>query len=228
MAAATGKVNWFAIWTSIIVAVIAIGIGASVIVANNMANDPGTRPTAEGIDQETGAVSVGTGKDTVDTYIDFMCPVCNGFEEAYGEQLQTLAKDGDITLKLHPVAILNRMSQGTNYSTRAANAFYCVADTKPDAALDFMGALFKNQPQENTTGLSDEQLVGLAKDAGADIQSCQADAKYEKFVTTMTKKMPTDPTSGNAVTPSIVVNGTNTPLSEIGASQTYFTDKFSK
>ncbi len=228
MAAASGKVNWFAIWTSIIVAVIAIGIGASVIIANNISNDPGTRPSAEAIDQETGAVAIGGGKDTVDTYIDFMCPVCNGFEQAYGEQLQKLAADDKITLKLHPVAILDRMSQGTNYSTRAANAFYCVADSKSDAVLPFMAALFQNQPQENTAGLTDEQLVEFAKTSGADIQSCQADKKFEKFVGVMTKKMPSDPESGRTGTPSIVINDEYTQLAEIGASETYFTDKFGK
>ena len=63
----------------------------------------------------------------MDTYVDFMCPVCNQFEQAYGEAIQGLVDDGTITLNIHPISILDRASQGTEYSTRAANAMYCVA-----------------------------------------------------------------------------------------------------
>ena len=76
---------------------------------------------------ETGAIAVGDGENTLDTYIDFMCPVCNQFEQAYGETIQSLVDDGTITLNIHPISILDRESQGTEYSTRAANAMYCVA-----------------------------------------------------------------------------------------------------
>ena len=232
MATAVRKVNWFAIWTSIIVVVIVIGVGVAVVVANNMSNDPGTRPTASNIDTETGAVSVGKGEDQVDTYIDFMCPICGEFEGVYGEQLQTLAAEDKITLNLHPVAILDRFSQGTAYSTRAANAFYCVADTDGKAVLPFMSALFENQPAENSSGLTDDELIKYAKDAGADIATCQTPEegsklrKFEKFVGVMTKAMPADPASGGQGTPTVTINGEYTTLGTIGASGTFFTDKF--
>ena len=56
-----------------------------------------------------------------------MCPVCNQFEQLYGPEIQNLVDDGTITLGIHPIAILDRLSQGTEFSTRAANAMYCVA-----------------------------------------------------------------------------------------------------
>ncbi|WP_052460299.1 DsbA family protein [Microbacterium gorillae] len=228
MATAARKTNWFAIWTTIIVAVIVVGVGAAVVIANNISNSPGQAPSAASVDAKTGAVRVGEAdaKDTVATYIDFMCPICNQFEGVYGAQLKELAQKGDIALDLHPVAILDSQSMGTNYSTRAANAFYCVADTAESAVLPFMSTLFTNQPSEGTAGLTDEQLIQYAKDAGADIATCQTGKKYEKFVTAMTKQMPADPTTGRRGTPTIVINGKYTSLSDIGASQTYFTDKF--
>ena len=81
---------------------------------------------------ETGAVVVGSGSQTLDTYIDFMCPICNKFEETYGDEILDLVNNGTITLNIHPIAILDRYSQGTAFSTRAANAMYCVAENDPD------------------------------------------------------------------------------------------------
>src|SRR5699024_12404568 len=53
-------------------------------------------------------------------------------------------------LNLHPISILDRASQGTEYSTRAANAAYCVADEDGEAAYTFIDLLFRNQPAEAT------------------------------------------------------------------------------
>ncbi|MFT2633376.1 DsbA family protein, partial [Escherichia coli] len=49
----------------------------------------------------------------MDTYIDFMCPICNSFEQSYGPTLQQLVDDGKITLNIHPISILDAQSQGT-------------------------------------------------------------------------------------------------------------------
>ena len=92
----------------------------------------------------------------MDTYIDFMCPICNQFEQSYGTAIQGLVDDGTITLGIHPIAILDRSSQGTKYSTRAANAMYCVAVADADAVMPFMQAMYANQPQEGSTGLTDD------------------------------------------------------------------------
>lgn len=206
--AAAGKTNWFAIWVSVaVVAVVALVI-ALVVWMNNAATDPGTPPTGSGIDQSTGAVVVGSGDQTLDTYIDFMCPVCNQFEQSYGESILDLVNDGTITLNIHPISILNRLSQGTDYSTRAANAMYCVAEADPDAAVPFMQAMFEKQPAENSTGLTDDEILEIVKTAGVTgIDSCVTDGTYNKFVTSMTEKTPLAPGATGIGTPTIVVNG---------------------
>jgi protein-disulfide isomerase len=210
MAADARKTNWFAIWVSIAVVVVLVLVAALVVWMNNSAvnPDPGTAPEAANIDSETGAISVGDGPDTLATYIDFMCPVCNDFEQIYGEAIQGLVDDGAITHDIHPIAILDRYSQGTEYSTRAANAMYCVAAADGTAAVPFMQAMFANQPAEGSTGLSDEQILAIAAAVGVtDIDACVNDGEYADFVTAMTDETPVAPGAAGIGTPTIVVNG---------------------
>lgn len=201
-AAAQGKTNWFAVGISIAVVVVLVVLGVVVVWLNNQATDAGPAPKGDLVNSETGALTYGDGPDTVAVYIDFMCPICNSFEQQYGEQLQQAAADGKITLEYHPIAILDHYSQGAEYSSRSAAAMFCVAENNPDQALDYMQSLFTNQPAENTTGLTDEQLAGLAEEVGAtDSTSCIADSTFEKFGAAQA--------SANEIqgTPTIEVNG---------------------
>jgi protein-disulfide isomerase len=211
MAAAARKVNWFAIWVSIGVVVALVVVAGIVVLLNNQATGgggTGETPKASNINSDTGAILVGTGDSTMDTYIDFMCPICNQFEQAYGEAIQGLVDDGTITLGIHPIAILDDKSQGTEYSTRAANAMYCVAVQDAEAAVPFMQAMYQNQPQEGSTGLTDEQILQIASGAGVTgIDSCVKDGRYSSYVTTMTEKTPVQPGAGGIGTPTIAING---------------------
>ncbi len=169
---------------------------------------PGQHPDAAVINQETGAITVGDGAGTMDTYIDFMCPVCNQFEQAYGEAIQSLVDDGTITLNIHPISILDRASQGTEYSTRAASAMYCVAAADGSAAVPFMQAMYANQPAEGSTGLTDEQILAIAAGVGVTgIDSCVNDGTYKGYVTAMTEKTPVAPSAQGIGTPTIAING---------------------
>jgi protein-disulfide isomerase len=177
---------------------------------NNSAStpDPVVTPEAAVIDAETGAIVVGDGENTMDTYIDFMCPVCNQFEQIYGEAISGLVEDGTITHNIHPISILDRVSQGTEYSTRAANAMYCVAAADGTAAVPFMQAMFANQPAEGTAGLTNEQILEIAGGVGVTgIDACVNDGEYSGFVTAMTEKTPVAPGAGGIGTPTIAVNG---------------------
>ena len=210
MAATARKTNWFAIWVSVAVVVVLIAVGALVVWMNNAAvsPDPVVTPDAAVINAETGAIAVGDGDQTMDTYIDFMCPVCNQFEQAYGAAIQGLVDDGTITLNIHPISILDRASQGTEYSTRAANAMYCVAAADGTAAVPFMQAMFANQPEEGSTGLTDEQILAIAAGVGVTgIDACVNDGEYSGFVTAMTEKTPVAPGASGIGTPTIAING---------------------
>lgn len=182
-AAAKSNTNWFAIGISIAVVVVLVALAGLVVVLNNQASSPGPDPVAnDTFDPETGAVSVGDGDDTVAVFVDFMCPVCNSFEQQFGEALESAADDGRITLEYHPIAILDRYSQGTEYSSRSAGAAVCVAESNPELYLDYAKTLFENQPEENSAGLTTEQLADFAKQVGADdAASCITDETYRKF-----------------------------------------------
>ncbi len=210
MAAVRKSTNWFAIGVTAAALVVVLVVGGVVWFANSQADSPGTLPQSSAVNTETGAISVGSGGKTVDTYIDFMCPVCNQFEQAYGPTLDELVASGEITLNIHPISILDRASQGTEYSTRSASAAYCVAVDDPANIPAFVKALYAQQPSENTSGLDDATLASIATSAGASdaVSSCIDDGTYEKFVATMTQKTPVQPGGQGIATPTIAVNGT--------------------
>ena len=212
MAAAKSNTNWFVIGVSAAVVVVLAVLAFVVVFLNNQATSPGTAPQSSIVNEETGAISFGSGEDEIDTYVYFMCPVCGQFEDVYGEQLQAAAADDKITLNIHPVSILNRYSTTGEYSSLSAGSMYCVAAEAPDSTLDYFNLLFANQPEENSAGLSVEELSALAEQAGAGAAAdCIADGTYNKFADSQTKA---HEITG---TPTVEVNGNRIENSEIEA-----------
>lgn len=114
-------------------------------------------------------------------YADMSCPVCKQFEAQYGTDLTKMAKSGDITLEYRIATFLDRTSP-TNYSSRAANAVACVADSKPEALNDYLTALFEQQPEEGSEGLPNAKLADIAEQSGAgDISSCADGTKFRPW-----------------------------------------------
>ncbi|WP_404431284.1 DsbA family protein [Microbacterium lacus] len=201
------KMNWFAIWISAGVVVALVLVAGLVVWMNNAQSGPGTAPEASHINAETGAIAVGDGSNDLATYIDFMCPICGTFEETYGPTIEGLVDDGSITLNIHPISILDRASQGTKFSTRAANAMYCVAVADADASLPFMKAMFANQPGEGTSGLSDDEILAIAAAAGVTgIDACVNDGQYSRYVTSITESTPVQPGAAGIGTPTVLLN----------------------
>ncbi|SEB51222.1 Protein-disulfide isomerase [Paramicrobacterium humi] len=152
----------------------------------------------------------------VAVYLDYMCPYCGQFETANGDQLTQMAAQGTITLEVHPISFLDRLSNGTKYSTRAANAAACVANYEPDSFLAVNSAFFMNQPEENTSGLSDDELWTLIQGAGVTnekVKSCIDNGTFSSWVSQATDRaMKQDlpnmatpaPLSG---TPTVLIDG---------------------
>ncbi|TFD47090.1 DUF4190 domain-containing protein [Cryobacterium frigoriphilum] len=127
---------------------------------------------------DEGYLEVGTGPVVIDQFFDPLCPYCKDFDDANGQQL-ALAVDNDaITLRLHSLTFLDRASNGTAYSTRASAALTCEAAINPDTTLDFLAALYANQPAEGTSGLTDTELIGLST-GSASIEECVTSGQYQ-------------------------------------------------
>lgn len=207
MATAARKTNWFAVWVSVAVVVVLLVVGGLVVWMNNQAGGPGATPQGATVDSETGAISIGSGDDVVTTWFDFYCPHCQDFEAVYGPTIDGLVEDGSITLELQPVALagLNTAS-GTDFSARSGSALYCVADANGEAVLPFFNALFATNP--TGPGQSNEELAQMAADAGAPgAAECITGNTYNKFVLAQAAKLPENPTTGQAGTPTLLING---------------------
>ena len=150
--------------------------------------------------------AIPAGVVVVDLYTDFMCPVCGAFEQQNGADLDALTKAGTAVVVYHPIAILDYASNGTNYSTRAAQAAAVVADKDPAHYLAFDQALFANQPQENTNGLTNGQLEQIATGVGVPsaVASTFVDGKFAAWVTAATEQASKD---GVKATPAVKING---------------------
>lgn len=199
---AKGGINWVAIWISAAVVVAVVAVGGLVVWMNNMATAPAESPAAASIDESTGAIRLGDAPDVLETWVDFMCPYCGQLESSWGENISEQVAAGEVTLEVYPVSILDRASQGSEFSTRAANAMNCVAEDNADAAYPFMNLMFENQPAETTSGLTDEQIIGYAEQAGAaGAADCIADRTYDDFVAQTTERLP------GGGTPAVLLNG---------------------
>lgn len=142
---------------------------------------------------------------TVSVTEDFQCPACRQFETVSGATLNELVDSGHVRVEYHPIAILDRMSS-TKYSTRAANASACVAETDRARWPAWKSAMFAAQPAEGGTGLPDDQLIAIAAGAGidtTDLAHCVTDQRYTDWVTTTTE---TALHNGIHATPTITVN----------------------
>lgn len=108
-------------------------------------------------------------KAVLAVYEDFQCPHCAAFEQAFGPTINKMIDTGAVAVDYHMVSILNS-SVNDQYSTRAANAGYCVADADTSATKDafrrFHTALFMQQPAEGAPAPGDKALIETARQAG--------------------------------------------------------------
>ena len=147
-------------------------------------------------------------------YQDYQCPICKLFEDPNSSQIRTWVDKGLATVEYHPISFLDGQSLN-NYSSRAANAALCVANSQPENFFDVNAALYAKQPEENTAGPSDSAIKDTLRSAGAEvndeINTCIDQKRYAKFLELRTSEAFSQPAvTGTAVptgTPYILVNG---------------------
>jgi protein-disulfide isomerase len=195
------------------VVIVGLLVAIGVVVANSVSADETPSASGQLIAPanltDTAAIPAGQASApvTVEIYLDYMCPACGKFEEANGGELSRLITTGTVRVALRPISFLDRTSQGTRYSTRAANAMATVADRAPAAVWAFNTALYENQPEEGTRGLTDDEIATRATKAGVpkDVADAFARRIFEPWVAKSTDKAFT---SGVEGTPTIKINGT--------------------
>jgi len=104
-------------------------------------------------------------------YEDFLCPICGAFETAGNEQLTALAEAGKVQVEFRPFVLLGRFGP---YSEESTGVFGVVLEQEgAEVAKDFHDLLFANQPSEGGPFPSQDELVVLAGQAGADTDAVQ-------------------------------------------------------
>lgn len=153
----------------------------------------------------SGAIVLGdtSAPTTVTIFTDFNCPWCGEFDRSNGDVLNAAVSAGKVKLQIHQLAFLDG---STKYSTRAASAFATVADADPSAALAFYQLLYANQPEESSSGLTDQQLADYAVQAGVtkEVAATLSTHQYESWVAQTTDFWHPSRISG---TPTIFING---------------------
>jgi protein-disulfide isomerase len=205
------RINWVLALGGLVIIGLVIAIG---VVAFNAANRD--EPTGGGGElvipanlTPAGAIPVGqaAAPATVEIYLDYMCPACGQFERVNSSELDRLIQAGTAKVELRPISFLDRTSQGTRYSSRAANAMATVADRAPDRVWAFNNALYDSQPQEGSRGLTDQQIAELATQAGVGREVVDAfdERIFEPWVARVTRAAFDAGVQG---TPTVKINGT--------------------
>ena len=151
-------------------------------------------------------------KAVLSLYEDFQCPHCRDFEKVMGPTITQLVKSGAIAVDYNMVAILNSPAN-QKYSSRAANAAYCVADadTTPmkEAFTRFHAALFAKQPPEGAPAPDNAGLIETARQAGIapdKITDCVNSGKYTDMVDGLAAA------SKITATPTVRLNGNDVQI----------------
>jgi hypothetical protein len=162
-----------------------ITIGANFEAVSTPALEAGDEPVETEQAPDSDAIAI-------EIYADYLCPACAVFAETNDERVSTLLEQGAVTVEIHPLAIFDGRSVGTNYSTRAANAAACVANYSPNSFFQFNRLMFANQPPEQEKGLTDDELVAITEEAdvsrAAVIRTCIEDLRFESWVEAATER----------------------------------------
>ncbi|WP_319944529.1 DsbA family protein [Nocardia macrotermitis] len=197
----------------------AIGISIAVKHSNNVKRDAANRPTvtaaatADGLTgsiTDKGAIRIAKpgAKATVRVVADMQCPVCKQFEASNGQVLTDEVNSGNIAVEYNVISFLDQNSGGSRYSSRGANAAYCVADADPSKFQAWLSAMYQQQPEEGAGGLPDSKIIQIATAAGItdpSVAKCITDDKYDAYVQKTTQAVFATGING---TPTVFVNDT--------------------
>ena len=122
-------------------------------------------------------------------YLDYASPKTAKFITANGSAIEQWLAAGYVTLEIHPVAMSATASN--DYSTRAANALACVANSDPNNFLAVSDALLAAASATKETTMSTAALQALVTKAGVTnvaVTGCISGSSYANWVTAATQR----------------------------------------
>lgn len=146
-------------------------------------------------------------------YVDYRCPYCAKFEQANAATLDAVLEQDAAAIELHPLTFLDRVSEGSYYSSRAAGTLACLAEAQPEVAWDANAALMSEdvQPAEGGPGLDNDAIITAIEDAvgplHAEARTCITEERFVPFAQALSEWVFANPVPG-AVDPSLGVTGT--------------------
>lgn len=220
----------------VIALLLAVAVALWFIVHNNKGGDGGssTPSSSAAVSSQIdapGAVSIGAsgkpgsvneGKPVVEVYFDFLCPHCFVFEQNYLPALEKLAADGEVTLVMHAVAIMDRTEDHTGFSSLSADAYHEVAMRDPEHFSGLGVKLFElahalSEGSKPVTGQGLDQIVETLREHGvnAEVVDDIAAGKDEKIAADSVQSFVDVGLKG---TPALLVNGEELPIDQWGNS----------
>lgn len=210
----------------LVVVVLVITVGGSAVgglVGGGSEEEEGQGPTRwGGIDHPPGVVedqsflllgdlSPESSAPVVDLHMDFFCPHCKNLHDTDDGSLQEMAVNGEITLRLHPRAMLDASSDPTGYSSMAANAAVCAYAEDPSLWWEAEDVLWANQPESATVEADAAEVAVWMLNAGLpeSVATCiQADT-YGPWIREVVEPAALDQAD---FTPALFVDGAQTEV----------------
>ncbi|MDO5700446.1 MAG: thioredoxin domain-containing protein [Bowdeniella nasicola] len=160
------------------------------------------------------------GAPVVELYADFACPHCYDFDRERLPMLQSLAESGVISLVMHPVAILDRSDDYSDFSSRALDAYFAIAQSQPEILSEVGDAFYNLWHQFGIAGMQGPppgsiELADAAATAGVEDELVQQikDGSVPRVAKAATEAYGA---TGWRGTPNPVVNGEPIPPEEWG------------
>ncbi|MEU8899791.1 thioredoxin domain-containing protein [Nocardia sp. NPDC048505] len=155
-----------------------------------------------------GALRVGPedSKVVVRLVADLQCPACQAFEKIHGTVLEQTVAKGEAAVEYSIISFLDRASTD-QYSSRAGNAAYCIADSGTGDYQKWLATMFDRQPREGGAGLADSALIEIARSAGyqdAAVAQCITERTYDSYLRQKTQEILA---GGVNSTPTVLING---------------------
>lgn len=178
--------------------------------------------TPKGLPKDASGITIGkAGGPELAVFEDFQCPGCKGFEDMLGEGISQRVDEGKLQVTYHLKTFLDRMPG--EHSVRAASAAYCASDA--GKFREYHDTVFKNQPENEGDGWTDDDLKRFGKDAGIEgdalktFEKCVDDKTYTDYAL---KGEQYSNELGVTGTPTLYLNGELFDLQQLKSKEEFF------